>query len=134
MKQAYRIIQKYSLNREVLPKSTFGYAIKYVLGEANGILHTLKSGEYSLDNNAIEREFKRIIVGRKNYLFCQGHAAAERAASIYSLIGTCKLNNIDPDEYIEDVLRRINDCKIQDLVKLLPQNWTPDNSIKFVYW
>ncbi|MEG0519418.1 MAG: transposase domain-containing protein [Bacteroidales bacterium] len=86
---------------------------------------SLKSGEYNLDNNAIERTFKDMIIGRKNYYFCERHTSAERTASIYSLIGCCKLNNVDPLQYLTDVLGRINGHCHKDLAQLLPHNWKP---------
>ncbi|MEG2471494.1 MAG: transposase [Bacteroidales bacterium] len=108
MKQLYQLLQQYVQDKTILPKSNLGKAVAYPLNEAPGILHCLKSGEYHLDNNAIERQFKDLIIGRKNYLFCEGHSSAERTASIYSLIGCCKLNNVDPLQYLTDVLGRIN--------------------------
>ena len=66
-----------------------------------------------------------MILGRKNYLFCQGHKSADRTAIIYSLIASCKLNNIDPATYLEDVMSRIKDMKIQELSSILPNNWKP---------
>lgn len=125
MKQLYRLLQEYTQDKTILPKSNLGKAVTYALNEAPGILHCLKSGEYLLDNNAIERQFKDVIVGRKNYYFCEGHKSAERTASIYSLIGCCKLNNIDPYQYLSDVLNRINGHCHKDIAQLLPHNWTP---------
>lgn len=78
-----------------------------------------------LDNNAIERHFKDIVVERKNYLFCEGERSASNTSSIYSLIASCKLNNIDPFLYISDVLLRINDHNHLKLEELLPHKWSP---------
>jgi hypothetical protein len=62
-------------------------------------------------------------LGRKNYLFCGNHQAAGRAAIIYSLLGTCKINSVNPVEWLTDVLNRINDYKMSDLNQLLPGLW-----------
>ena len=125
MKEVYRLLQVYKADRNILPKSNLGRAISYALNEAAGILNCLRSSDYSLDNNAIEREFKNIIIGRKNYLFVEGHASAVRTAAIYSIIGCCRLNNINPQEYLTDVLYRINDEKVSELDKILPHKWKP---------
>ena len=125
MKNIYRLLQVYKADRTILPKSNLGRAINYALNEAAGILNCLRCSDYSLDNNAIEREFKNIIIGRKNYLFVEGHASAVRTAAIYSIIGYCRLNNINPQEYLTDVLYRINDEKVSELDKILPHNWVP---------
>jgi hypothetical protein len=63
-------------------------------------------------------------VGRKNYLFCGNHEAAKRTAIIYSLLGTCKINRVNPIEWLTDVLNRMNDCKINALYNLLPDRWS----------
>jgi hypothetical protein len=72
-----------------------------------------------LDNLA-ENGVRPLALGRKNYMFCGNHEAAKRTAIIYSLLGTCKINNVNPTEWLTDVLNRIPDCKINDLYKLLP--------------
>ena len=66
-----------------------------------------------------------VAVGRKNYLFTGSHRGAEVAALFYSLINTCKLNKVNPYEYLADILRRIQDHSIQRLDELLPHNWKP---------
>ena len=121
----YRLRQENKADRIILPKSNLGRSIVYALNESAGILNYLRRSDYSLDNNAIEREFKNIIIDRKNYLFVEGHASAVRTAVIYSIICCCRLNNINPQEYLTDMLYRINDEKASELDKLLPPNWTP---------
>ncbi len=125
MQKIYRRLQQYNSDSSILPKSRFGLAIKYALGEAGGMLSCLRNGMYALDNNAIERQFKDIILGRKNYLFVEGHSSGKRTAYVYSLIACCKLNNIDPYQYLSDVLSRINDHNHKDLEVLLPHKWQP---------
>ena len=66
-------------------------------------------------------------VGRKNYLFAGSHKAAERLALIYSLVGTCKLNDVNPYEYLKDVLEKINNWPINRIHELLPHNWKINN-------
>ena len=125
MLRIYRKLQEYDRDTSILPKSKFGIAIKYALREASGILSCLRDGRYALDNNAIERQFKDIILGRKNYLFVEGHNSGKRTAYVYSLIACCKLNNIDPYQYLSDVLNRIKGYNSKSLEELLPHKWQP---------
>ena len=79
-------------------------------------------GLVEIDNNAAERALRTIALGRKNYLFAGSDAGCERAAIIYSLIGTAKLNDIDPQAYLARVLARIADHPINRIDELLPWN------------
>jgi hypothetical protein len=68
---------------------------------------------------------RAVAMGRKNYMFMGSDRGGERAASMYSLIGTCKLNKIDPEAYLRYVIARIGDHKINALAELLPWNVAP---------
>ena len=83
----------------------------------------LENGKICLTNNAAERALRCIAVGRKNWTFCGSDRGGQRAAAMYTLIATAKLNNIDPEAWIADVLRRINDYPASRLYELLPWNW-----------
>src|SRR5690554_257060 len=83
-------------------------------------------GKYKIDNNLIENSIRGMAIGRKNYLFCGNHDSAENAAIMYSLIETCKAHEVDPREWLTDVLKRIsvyNKDYSLDLADLLPHNW-----------
>ena len=82
-------------------------------------------GRVEMDNNAAERALRTVAVGRKNYLFAGSDAGGERAAAIYSLLGSAKLNGIDPEAYMAEVLRRIADHPINRIEELLPWNLFP---------
>ena len=82
-------------------------------------------GRVEMDNNAAERALRTVAVGRKNYLFAGSDAGGERAAAIYSLLGSAKLNSIDPEAYMTAVLLRIADHPINRIAELLPWNLFP---------
>jgi hypothetical protein len=80
-------------------------------------------GRYKIDNNGVENGVRPLALGRKNYMFCGNHEAAKRTAIIYSLLGTCKINSLNPTEWLTDVFNRILECKMNDLHLLLPDHW-----------
>jgi hypothetical protein len=75
-----------------------------------------------IDNNAAERALRVVALGRKNYLFAGSDAGGERAAAIYSLLGSAKLNGLDPEIYLHHVLERVADYPISRIHELLPWN------------
>lgn len=86
------------------------------------LLRYSNDGRLEIDNNAAERALRAVALGRKNYLFAGSNAGGERAAAMYSLIGSAKLNGIDPEAYLSDVLTRIADHPIKRIEELLPWN------------
>jgi transposase len=82
----------------------------------------LDDGRIEIDNNAAERALRGVSLGRKNYLFMGSDAGGERAAAIYSLVETAKLNGLDPEGYLREVLRRIAEHPINRIDELLPWN------------
>jgi transposase len=103
-------------------KSETTKAIRYALGRWDALLRFCDDGHLEIDNNAAERSLRAVALGRKNYLFCGSDAGGERAAAIYGLIGTAKLNGIDPEAYLRGVLSRIADHPINRIEELLPWN------------
>jgi hypothetical protein len=108
----------------LLPKkSPVTTAIGYALGLWPALLRFCDDGHLEIDNNAAERALRAVALGRKNYLFAGSDSGGDRAASIYSLIGTAKLNGLDPEAYLRDVLTRIADHPINRINELLPWNF-----------
>jgi transposase len=109
-------------------KSDVAGAIGYALGRWPALLRYVDDGGIEIDNNAAERSLRAVALGRKNYLFAGSDAGGERAAAIYSLIGSAKLNGIDPEAYMTTVLRRIAGHPINRIEELLPWNLFPTAS------
>lgn len=109
---------------EVLPKSKIAMALAYSLNSWERLIRYLEDGRYEIDNNWVENAIRPVALGRKNYLFAGSHDAAQRAAIIYSLLDTCKKNNVEPRQWLQDILIRIIDYPVNQLEYLLPNNWT----------
>jgi transposase len=103
-------------------KSDTALAVRYALGRWEALLRYVDEGCIEIDNNAAERALRTVALGRKNYLFAGSDAGGERAAAIYSLIGTAKLNGIDPEAYLREVLSRAGDHPVNRIEELLPWN------------
>jgi transposase len=103
-------------------KSDTALAVRYALSRWNALLRYVDDGRIEIDNNAAERALRTVALGRKNYLFAGSDAGGERAAALYSLIGSAKLNGLDPEAYLRNVLSRIADHPINHIDKLLPWN------------
>ena len=110
--------------KEVFPKSAIGQALGYSLNSWERLIRYLEDGRYEIDNNWVENAIRPVAIGRKNYLFAGSHEGARRAAIIYSLLNTCKKNNINPATWLHDVLNRITDYPVNQLENLLPNKWT----------
>jgi transposase len=108
---------------KTLPKSPLAKALSYAIKQEVEVMRIMDSGAYELDNNSIERQMKYIAIGRKNYYFAGSHEGARRAAVLYSLLGTCRLNKVNPWEWLSDVLVRVNVRSDDTAISLLPMNW-----------
>jgi hypothetical protein len=112
---------RHNLTR-ISKKSELAKAIGYVLTRWTAFTRYRDDGRIEIDNNAAERALRVVALGRKNYLFCGSDAGGERAAALYSLIGTAKLNGLDPEAYLRHVIERIGDHPINRVEELLPWN------------
>lgn len=98
-------------------------AIDYMLKDWAAFTRFLDDGRICLTNNAAERALRGVALGRKAWLFAGSDHGGERAAFMYTLIGTARLNDIDPQAWLADVLARIADMPQNRLEELLPWNW-----------
>jgi transposase len=104
----------------VPPKSAIGVAMAYTLNLWPRLIRYIDDGRLNIDNNQIENSIRPVALGRKNYLFAGSHEAAQQAAVIYSLLGTCKINGIEPFSYLTKILSVIPDHPANQLRRLLP--------------
>ena len=115
--------------QSILPQlskgSELAAAFRYMLGRWTALTRAFDDGRLALDNNPAERALRGVAIGRKNYLFAGSDRGAERAATLYTLIETAKLNGADPEAYLRDVIGRIADHPARRLADLLPWNWWP---------
>jgi transposase len=105
-------------------KSEVTQAIHYALGRWTQLLRYCDDGILEIDNNAAERALRAVALGRKNYLFAGSDTGGQRAAAIYSLIRSAKVNGIDPQAYLSTVLARIADYPMSRIEELLPGIFT----------
>jgi len=113
--------------KHVLPKSLIGTALAYNISRWDKLMAYLHDGELEIDNNLVENAIRPNALGRKNYLFAGSHHGAERAAMMYSFLGTCKANGVNPFEWLKTVLEVIPDYKANKVHELLPYNLELDS-------
>ena len=107
---------------QLTPKSETAAAIHYALQLWDALARYLDDGRIEIDNLIAERALRPVAIGRRNYLFAGSDKGAERAAILYSLIGTARLNGMDPEAYLRYVLARIGEHPINRIEELLPWN------------
>ena len=110
-------------------KAEVGKALAYALNHWQALTRFLEDGRICLSNNAAERALRGIAVGRRNWTFAGSDRGGERAAAIYTLIETCKLNGVDPQAWLADVLARLPDHPARRIGDLLPWNWAAARNI-----
>lgn len=105
------------------PRSELAKAITYSLKRWDALTRFLDDGRICMTNNAAERALRGVALGRANWTFAGSDRGAERAAAIYTLIATCKLNGVDPQAWLADVLARLPDHPARRIDDLMPWNW-----------
>lgn len=109
------------ISRTTPPKSPLGKALTYATNQWKPLTRLLEDGRLEIHNNACERALRRIAIGRNNWLFAGSDAGAERAAIIYTVLGTCRLRDVDPFAWLKDVLEKLaSGWKQSDIAALLP--------------
>jgi transposase len=108
---------------QVAPQSSIAKAIAYSLSRWEKLSIYTRQGNLQIDNNHVENCIRPVALGRKNYLFAGSHEAAQRSAMLYSLIGTCKLHNLNPYDWLKDILVILPSHPINRIKELLPYNW-----------
>lgn len=106
-------------------KSTLAVAIRYSLVRWEALSRFLHDGQLEMTNNAAERAIRPLTLGRRNWTFLGSDAGGERAAVFFTIIQTCKLNGLNPEAYLADVISRIADHPANRIDELLPWSWTP---------
>jgi hypothetical protein len=109
---------------KISAKSSLAGAIRYSLTRWDALLRYTTDGRLEMTNNAAERAIRPLALGRKNWLFAGSDTGGNRAAMMYTIIQTAKLNGLDPEAYLRDILTRIADHPINKIDQLLPWNWT----------
>jgi len=110
-------------SKAMLPKNPLNEAINYTLNNWKQLTAFLNDGRLPIDNNLVENAIRPVALGRKNWLFAGSPEGAQRMAIIYSLVATCKLNNINPYEYFVDILPKIASYPANKIADLIPLNW-----------
>ena len=116
--------------RQLSRKSELAQAFRYMRARWTALVGCFDDGRLALDNNPAERALRCVAIGRKNYLFAGSDAGGRRAAAIYSLIESAKLNALNPQHYIADLLARIADHSARRIAELLPWNWQPADATR----
>ena len=106
-------------------KSSLAGAIRYATSRWAALTRFVDDGRLEMTNNAAERAIRPLALGRKNYLFAGSDEGGRRAAIMYTLIETARLNDVDPEAWLADVIARIADHPINRVGELLPWNWSP---------
>ena len=111
--------------QELAPKTPTAKAIGYALNNWQALERYTEDGRLEIDNNRSERAIRPLAIGRKNWLFLGSPRGGAVAATVFSLIQTCKELGLNPEAYLKDVLTRLPTTKHKDIDRLLPHNWIP---------
>ncbi len=119
------VLDHFSLT--LTPKNPLAVATAYSLKRWDKLTLYTQNGQLEIDNNPIENVIRPVALGRKNYLFAGSHDSAQRAAVAYTILAACKTANINPLEYLADILQKLPTRNVNDVEDLLPGQWTKNN-------
>jgi len=120
----FKYLKQYVItNFELLPKSNTAKAINYMLARETQFNCYLDNPDIRMDNNPAERALRKIVIGRKNWLFVGSIRSGESAANLFSLVQTCRALKINPQEYLDDIFTRLMAHPARKLEELLPDRW-----------
>lgn len=103
-------------------KSSLAQALRYALSRWSSFTRYTTDGRLEISNNAAERAIRPLAVGRKNWLFAGSDTSGDRAATLYTIIETAKMNDREPEAYLRDIIARISDHPMKRIADLLPWN------------
>jgi len=109
--------------RNNLTKGAIGTALLYAKNHLPRLRHYLEDGRVEIDNNLIENKIRQLAMGRKNFMFAGSNAGAQRATMMYSFFASCKDNDVNPSDWLRDVLVRIGSHPVNRVAELLPAQW-----------
>ncbi|HEX8702482.1 MAG TPA: IS66 family transposase, partial [Myxococcaceae bacterium] len=112
-----------------LPKGPMGQALSYTLNQWQALSRFVNDEQLPLDNNRSEGALRKVALGRKNFLFVGHQAAGENLAGLYALVATCEANGINPEQYLADVLLRVQTHPNSRIDQLLPHRWQPQPDV-----
>lgn len=107
------------------PRSALAKAMHYTLNRWKALIRYVDDGRLPLDTNAVENAIRPVALGRRNWMFAGSEAGGKRAAQMYSLLSSAKMNGHEPLAYLTDILERLPTARMKDLEAMLPWNWTP---------
>ena len=112
-----------AMSQVTRPRSVLGDALRYARNQEPQLRLFLEHGELPIHNNLSELMLRQTVVGRKNWLFARSEGGAKAAATLYTLIGSCSLQGLDPWTYLRDVLDRLPDYPVNRVAELTPKRW-----------
>lgn len=114
--------------RQLPRKSALAAAIAYALKRWTALIYYIEDGRAEIDNNAVERSIRPVALGKKNWMFCGSDKGGQRAAMMYSLLETAKMNGVNGEAWLTDVLARIAAYPVNRVEDFLPWNWNTNNA------
>ena len=108
---------------QVIPASPIGRATRHALKHWDNLYRFVGDSSIPIDNNALEREIRTVAIGRRNWTFCGSDAGGRWAARLYGLLGTCKLQGVNPHKWLTDVLNRVRSHPPNNMATLTPRIW-----------